>query len=68
MCLVWSLYELVEKRRQALPLITPQTGLLLDIAVEGTIAGAPKPTIGALQSVFDKIVDLKVKEEKERYK
>jgi hypothetical protein len=31
------------------------------------VAGAPKPTIGALQSVFDKIAELKVKEEKERF-
>jgi hypothetical protein len=42
--------------------------VLIDIAIEGTVSGAPKPTIAALQSVFEKIAELKVKEEKERYK
>jgi hypothetical protein len=32
------------------------------------VSGAPKPTIGALQSVFEKVAELKLKEEKERLK
>jgi hypothetical protein len=51
-----------------LPLITPQTGVFIDIALEGSVSGAPKPTIPALTSVFDKIAELQVKEEKERIK
>jgi hypothetical protein len=42
--------------------------VLIDIALEGTVAGAPKPTIPTLLGVFDKITDLKIKEEKERIK
>jgi hypothetical protein len=33
-----------------------------DITVEGTVAGAPNPKIGALQPVFEKLAELKVKE------
>lgn len=32
------------------------------------MGGAPKPTIPELQSVFDKIAELRVKEEKEKLK
>lgn len=46
--LVCSVYELSEKRRQSLPLLTTQSGVLLDIALEGSVSGAPKPTIPEL--------------------
>ena len=32
------------------------------------MSGAPKPTIPELQAMFDRIADLKVKEEKEKLK
>ena len=42
--------------------------MFVDIALEGTVAGAPKPTLPQLQSVFEKIAELKLKEEKEKFK
>lgn len=66
--LVLSTYKLAEQRRQALPLLTPQSAAFVDIALEGSSSGVPKPTIPALASVFDKITELKLKEEKERLK
>jgi hypothetical protein len=68
LALLLSVYELSEQRRQALPLLTSQTGVFVDIALEGTISGAPKPTLPQLQSVFEKLAELKLKEEKEKFK
>ena len=45
LALVFSVYELSDQRRQALPLITSYTGIFVDIALEGTVGGAFKPTI-----------------------
>lgn len=66
--LVLSTYELAEQRRQSLPLLTPQSAAFVDVALEGSSSGVPKPTIPALSSVFDKLTELKLKEEKERLK
>ena len=49
-------------------MLTGQSGVLVDIALEGTVSGIPKPNISALESVFDKLSDLKVKEAKEQIK
>jgi hypothetical protein len=49
-------------------LLTGQSAVLVDIALEGTVSGVPKPNISALESVFDKLSDLKVKEAKEQIK
>lgn len=42
--------------------------MLIDIALEGTVSGIPKPNVTALESVFEKLSDLKVKEAKEQLK
>lgn len=40
----------------------------MDLALEGTASGVPKPSIPALQGVFEKLAELKLKEEKEKLK
>lgn len=40
----------------------------MDIALEGAVGGAPKPTVSALAGIFDKVAELQLKAEKEKLK
>jgi hypothetical protein len=65
---LWQVFELLERRRQALPLINQENAELIDIALEGSNTVGPKPTIPELALVFDKLQDLSLKTAKEKAK
>lgn len=62
------MYELVERRRQALPLVNSQTAELVDIALEGNSGLGPVPTIPELAALSSKLTELKLKQAKEKAK
>ena len=49
-------------------MLSSQTATLVDIALEGAVGGAPKPTVVALSGIFDKVAELQLKAEKEKLK
>lgn len=66
--LLFQVYELLERRRQSLPLLNPESAELIDIALEGSSSSGPRPTIPELEGVFDKLTELKLKLAKEKAK
>lgn len=66
--LLVGVFELLERRRQSLPLLTAENAELIDIALEGASNQGPRPSVPELQSVFDKLTDLRIKQAKETAK
>lgn len=63
--MLWGVFELIERRRQSLPLLSNETAELVEIALEGATNSGPRPTIPDLQGVYDKLTDLRIKQAKE---
>ena len=68
LALLFGVYELVERRRQALPLLSGEIAELIDIALEGSSIIGPVPNIPELAAISQKLTDLKIKQAKEKVK